>query len=135
MFGGKFEIRKYSDNVVVMTKMEYGRILKLKGTSIHTQNVAYFSHQGEGIMLSILLWHVIFGHINYEILHLLRKNGVSGFLTIPRKLKQCDAYILGKHKKQPFHDSTSRACTKIELIHFICVALCLFLLQVAIDIS
>jgi hypothetical protein len=47
----------------------------------------------------------------------LRKNGVSSFPTIPRKLKQCDACILGKHSKQPFHDSTSRACRKIELIH------------------
>jgi hypothetical protein len=26
--------------------------------------------------------------------------------------------ILGKHNKQHFHDSTFRACTNIELIHF-----------------
>jgi transposase InsO family protein len=32
-------------------------------------------------------------------------------------LKQCDDCILGKQSKQPFHDSTSRACGKIELIH------------------
>jgi transposase InsO family protein len=48
---------------------------------------------------------------------MLKKNGVSGFPTIPRNLKQCDACILGKHSKQPFHDSTSRACRKLELIH------------------
>jgi transposase InsO family protein len=47
----------------------------------------------------------------------LRKNGAFGFPTIPRKLKHCDACILGKHNKQPFHYSTSRACRKIELIH------------------
>jgi hypothetical protein len=39
------------------------------------------------------------------------------FATIPRNLRQCDACILGKHNIQPFHDSTSRACIKIELIH------------------
>jgi hypothetical protein len=39
------------------------------------------------------------------------------FPTIHRKLKQCDACIIEKHSKQPFHDSTSRACRKIELIH------------------
>jgi transposase InsO family protein len=39
------------------------------------------------------------------------------FLPFPRKLKQCDACILGKHRKQPFHDSTSRACRKLEPIH------------------
>jgi transposase InsO family protein len=97
--------------------MEDGRLLKLNGTSSHTQNVAYLSHHSEGIMSSSLLWHAIFGHINYDSLRLLRKNGVSSFPTIPRKLKQCDACILGKHRKQPFHDSTSRACRKLELIH------------------
>jgi hypothetical protein len=48
----------------------------------------------------------------------LKKNGVSSFPTIPRNLKQCDACILGKNNKQLFHDSTSRACRKIALIHF-----------------
>jgi hypothetical protein len=79
MIGGKFEIRKDSDNMLVMTRMEYGRLLKLNGTSAHTQNAAYLSDHGEGIMSSSLLWHAIFGHINYDILHLLKKNGVSGF--------------------------------------------------------
>jgi hypothetical protein len=68
-------------------------------------------------MSSSLLWHVKFGHINYDSFCLMRKNGVFGLPTIPRKLKQCDACILGKHKKQPFHHSTFRACRKFELIH------------------
>jgi transposase InsO family protein/adenylate kinase family enzyme len=117
MFGGKVEIRKDSDNMVVMTGIEDGRLLKLNGTSSHTHTVAYLSHHDSGIIPSSLLWHARFGHINYDSLRLLRKNGVSGFPTIPRKLKQCDACILGKHNKQPFHDSTSRACRKLELIH------------------
>ena len=48
---------------------------------------------------------------------MLKKNVVTGLPTIPRKLKQCDACILGKHSKQPFHDSHSRAHRKLELIH------------------
>jgi len=55
--------------------------------------------------------------LNYDSLFLLKKNGVSGLPTIPRKLKQCDACILGKHRKQYFHDSHSRAHRKLELIH------------------
>jgi hypothetical protein len=86
-------------------------------TSSYTQNIAYLSHHGEGIIPSSLLWHARFGHINYENLCLLRKNDVSSFPTIPRKLKQCDACILAKHSKQPFHGYTSRACRKFELIH------------------
>jgi hypothetical protein len=33
MFGGKVEIRKDSDNMVVMIRMEDRRLLKMKGTS------------------------------------------------------------------------------------------------------
>jgi hypothetical protein len=118
MFGGNVEIRKDSDNMVVMTRIEDGRLLKLKVTSSHTQNFAYLSHHNVGIMTSSLLWHVVFVHINYANLCLLRKNGVFSFPTIPMKLKQCDACILGKHRKQPFNDSTSKSYRKLELIHY-----------------
>jgi hypothetical protein len=50
MISGKVEIRKDFDNMLVMTGMEDGRLLKLNGTSSHTQNVAYLSHHGEGII-------------------------------------------------------------------------------------
>jgi len=116
MFGGKFEIKKDSDNMVVMIRIEDGRLLNLNGISSHTHTVAYLSHHDSGIISSSLLWHARFGHINYESLCLLRKNGVSGLPTIPR-IKQCDACIIGKHDKQLFHDSTSTTCRKIELIH------------------
>ena len=52
-----------------------------------------------------------------DSLRLLKKNGVAGLPTIPRKLKQCDACIQGKHSKQYFHDSHSREHRKLELIH------------------
>ena len=64
------------------------------------------------------MWHARFGHLDYDNLHLLKKNGVTGLPTIPRKLPQFDACILGKHNKQYFHDSHSRAHRKLELIHF-----------------
>jgi hypothetical protein len=96
---GKVEIRKDSDNMLVMTEKEDGRLLKLNGTSSHTHNVAYLFDHDEGIMSSSLLWHARFGHINNDSLCLLRKNGVSGLPIIPRKVKQCDACILGKHNK------------------------------------
>jgi hypothetical protein len=49
---------------------------------------------------------------------MLKKNGVFGLATIPRNLKKCEACKLGKHNKHHFHDSTSRSCRKLELIHF-----------------
>jgi hypothetical protein len=90
----KLKYKKDSDNMVVMIGMGDGRLLKLNVTSTHSQNVAYLSHHGECIIASSLLRHAIFDHINYDNLRLLRKNGVSGLLTIPRKLKQHDACIL-----------------------------------------
>jgi hypothetical protein len=87
MFSGKVEIRKDFDNMVVMTRMEDGRILKPNGKSSHTHIVAYLSHHDSSIIPSSLLWHARFGHINYVSLRLLRKNGVYGFPTIPMKLK------------------------------------------------
>ena len=48
---------------------------------------------------------------------MLKKNGVVGLPTIRTKLKQYDGCILGKHSKQSFHDSHSKAHRKLELIH------------------
>ena len=50
--------------------------------------------------------------------HFVEEECVSGLHIIPRYLKQCDACILSKHPKQYFHDYNSKACRKLELIHF-----------------
>jgi len=117
MFDGKLEVRKSSDHSLVMRGKEEERLLKLQGTSAHAEHFSYISHHEEGTLPSSLLWHARFGHLNYDSLCLLKKNGVAGLPTIPRKHKQCDACILGKHSKQSFHDSHSRAHRKLELIH------------------
>jgi hypothetical protein len=84
IFGGKVEIRKDYENMVFMTIMEDGRLMKLKRTSACT-HVAYLSHHDASIISSSILWHARFGNINYDSLCLLRKNGVSGLPIIPRK--------------------------------------------------
>ena len=68
----------------------------------------------EGNLSYNVLWHAIFGHLNYNSLRLLRKNGVFGFPTIPKDKSKCDACILGKHSKLPFHESNFRASRKLE---------------------
>jgi len=117
MFDGKVEVREASDHSLVMTRIEEERLLKLQGTSARAQNFLYSSHYDEGTFSSSLLWHARFGHLNYDSLRLLKKNDIIGLPTILRKLKQCDACILGKHSKKCFHDSHSRAHRKLELIH------------------
>ena len=103
--------------MVVMTSVEDGILLKLKGMPTCAHNFAYHAHQNEDTLSSSLLWHAIFGHLNYENIRLLKNNGASGLPTIPRKLQQSDACILGKHSKQSLYDSTSSACRKLGLIH------------------
>jgi transposase InsO family protein len=116
VFDGIIEIRRAFDHVVVMTGVEDDKLLKLKGTSSNAKNSANLAQQS-GNLSSILLWHARFGHINYDSLILMKQKGIQGLPTIPRQLSQCDACILGKHSKQPFHDSMSRASRKLDLIH------------------
>ena len=99
MFDGKLEVRKASDYSLVMRGIEEERLLKLQGTSAYAQHFSYNSHYEEGTLPSSLLWHARLGHFNYDSLYLLKKNGVVGLPTIPRKFKKCDACILGKHNK------------------------------------
>ena len=87
MFDGKLEVIKASDDSLVMRGIEEERLLKLQGTSSHAQHFSYNSHYEEGTLPSSLLWHEIFGHLNYDSLHLLKKNGIPGLPTIPRKFK------------------------------------------------
>jgi hypothetical protein len=117
MFDGKVEIRRYFDNMVIMTGLEDEKLLKLKGTSAWVHNYAYLSHHDKGILSSNILWHAIFGHINYDSLHMMNKNVVSGLPTIIGNLQQCKDCILGKHNKKHFYDSTSRALRKLDLMH------------------
>ena len=81
-------------------------------TSAWAHDFSYLSDEGK--LSYSLMWHDRFGNINYDILLMLKKNDVSSLPTIPRSLKQCIACILGKHSKQPFHDSTLRECRKLE---------------------
>ena len=100
-----------------MTRYEDGKLPKLKGCSTTIQNFAYISHLEEGNLSSGLLRHAIFGHLNYNSLHLLINIGVYGLPSTPKKRNKCDACIIGKHSKQPFKESKFGACRKVELIH------------------
>eukprot|EP00253_Pinus_taeda_P023217 PITA_23217 len=77
MFDGKVEVRKASDRSLVMMGIEEERLLQLQGTFARAQNFSYNSHYDEGTFPSILLWHARFGHLNYDNLRLLKKNGVN----------------------------------------------------------
>ena len=116
MFDGIIEIRRAYDNVIVITRLEDEKNLKLNGTSSNSHNSANLAQHNDNLS-PILLCNARFGHINYDSIKIMKQKGVQGSLTIPRQLSQCDACILGKHSKQPFHDSMFRASRKVGLIH------------------
>jgi hypothetical protein len=69
----KVEIRISFDNMVVMKGGEDEKLLKLKETYAWAQNFAFLSHHDKGTLYFSLLWHDIFGHINYDSICLLKK--------------------------------------------------------------
>eukprot|EP00253_Pinus_taeda_P032022 PITA_32022 len=99
IFDGKLEVTKASNHSLVRRGIEEERLLKLQGTPARAQHFSYNSHHQEGTLPSSLLWHARLGHLNYDSLCLLKKNGVVGLPAILGKLKQCDACILGKNSK------------------------------------
>lgn len=109
MFDGKVEIRRSSDNKVVMSGFEDEKLLKLQGTCVRSKNFSFMAHQEKGTLSSYLLWHARFGHLNFNNLCLLKQQVFSSLPTIPKNIEPCEACILGKHRKQPFVPTTWRA--------------------------
>ena len=61
-----------------MMGWEDERLLNLNGTSTRAPNFAHQSQHDEGTISSSLLWNSRYGtYINYDSIHLLKKNGVS----------------------------------------------------------
>ena len=106
IFDGIIKIRRAFDHAVIMNDVEEGTLLKLNGTSSNNsrENYALLAQQSD-ILSPSLLWHARFGHINYGIIKIMKKKGIKGLLTILRNITPCDACIIGKHCKQPFHSS------------------------------
>ena len=90
MFDDIIEIRRDYDNVIVMTGVEDEIFLKFNGSSSNSHNYANLAKHN-GNLSSSLLWHAIFGNINYDSLIIMKEKGVQGIPTIPRQLSQCDA--------------------------------------------
>ena len=101
-----------------MTSVEEGMLLKWNGTSSTNchENSILLAQQSD-ILSPSLLWHARLGHINYGSIKIMKNQGIKGLPTVPRKITLCDACILGKHCKQPFHSSSFRALWKLGLIH------------------
>ena len=117
IFDGKVEIRRAADNQTVMTGVEEDKLLKLHGMLYVALNTTYLIKKNDTFSSS-LLRDARFGHVNYESIRIMKQQGIKRLATVPRKLSPCNACILGKHHKQSFQNSKSRATRKLSLIHY-----------------
>ncbi|KAL0409127.1 UNVERIFIED_CONTAM: Retrovirus-related Pol polyprotein from transposon TNT 1-94 [Sesamum radiatum] len=65
------------------------------------------------------IWHMRFGHLNFEGLKMLgEKNMVRGVPKINHPNQLCEACLLGKHARKSFpKESLSRATKPLQLVH------------------
>jgi hypothetical protein len=64
-------------------------------------------------------WHARFGHINFEALRKMGREGLVRGLPILSQVNQiCEACLAGKHRRTPLpHQALRRATEPLELVH------------------
>jgi hypothetical protein len=64
-------------------------------------------------------WHAHFGHINFEALRKMGREGLVRGLPILSQVDQvCEACLAGKHRRTPFpHQAMRLAMKPLELVH------------------
>ena len=102
---------KKKGQLITTIKMTPNKIFPLKMQS--ETNIALSS-----IIDDSTLWHLRFGHLNYESLKLLKnRDMVIGLPPITNEKKICEGCIYGKMQRSPFPTSTWRARVPLELVH------------------
>lgn len=135
VFDGIIEIIRVVDHVVVMTRVEDGKLLKLKGTSSNSQNYANLA-QHSGNLSSILLCHAQFGHINYDSLKLMKRKGIQGLgLQFQDNFPNVILVFQESMVSNLFMTLCLKLLESLALFTQICVDPCPFLQQMTINIQ
>ena len=105
------------------------KTLVAKGFASHHAEAYEFSHfvadakptalLTHGNEVSIL-WHEIFGHLNFKYLQKLQKlSMLEGLLVIKATTGICKGYVVGKHPEHKFdHGKEIRASCILRMIHY-----------------
>jgi len=117
MEDGLIKINSIKQNLkIVMIGYEYGKVLRMKGTVIprHSDFVGAVSTW----ISPIRLWHVRYGHLNFESISQLQKQGmVKGLPTFKMENAKCEACIYGKQSQESFPTSSWRANKQLQLVN------------------
>jgi len=76
--------------MIVMIGSHGDNFFNLKDTYVWSNK---FSQIVEDTLLSSILLHLIFEHVHYDSLFVLKKNSVFSFPTVPKNLKQCEDWL------------------------------------------
>ena len=106
MEDGLVKINSVKQNMkIVMTGYEYGKLLRMKGTAIPIHS--NFAGEASTDISPIRLWHVRYGHLNFDSLSQLQKQGmVKGIPTFKRENSKCEACSYGKQHRETFPTSS-----------------------------
>jgi hypothetical protein len=109
MEDGLVNINSVKQNMkTLMTGYEDGKLLRMKGTVIPRHSD--FPGAVSTCISPIRLWHVRYGHLNFEILSQFQKQGmVKGLTTFKKENTKCESCIYGKQSRESFPTSSWRA--------------------------
>jgi transposase InsO family protein len=103
---------KNTNQKVVVVKMSSNNIFPFNMKSLH--HVAMRSEHLDDSQL----WHLRYGHLNYNGMQLLKKKDlVSGLPSIQNQVGICEGYVYGKMHRFPFPKTAWRAKAPLELVH------------------
>jgi len=117
MENGLIKINSTKENLkTIMTCYEDGKILRMKGRVVPRKK-DFVGAIDLGISL-IRLWHVRYGHLNFESLSQLQKQGmVKGLPTFKKENARCEACIYGKKNREESPIGSWRENKCLQLIH------------------
>ena len=72
----------------MLTRCQEGRLLKINETSTLFNNFAQLTEKGN--LSTTMQWHERFGHICYDKIHIMKKNGFDGFHVFSKCVKKCE---------------------------------------------
>ena len=103
---------KKGEQAITTVPMASNRVFPL--CMSHKENLALKSD----VMDESMLWHMRYGHLNYESLKLLnKKDMVIGLPTVNSNGSFCEGCVYGKIHRMPFPKFSWRATTPLELVH------------------
>ena len=117
MEDGLVKINSVKQNMkTVMIGYEDGKLLRMKGTIIPRHSD--FAGATSTDISPIRLWHVRYGHLNFDSLSQLQKQGmVKGLPTFKRENVKCESCIFGKQHRETFPTSSWQANRRLQLVH------------------